>query len=52
MNSQEFDFESEYLTDDEVEQALDAVVLPMANAVAEDESRTAVLDPYRMITSY
>lgn len=46
MNSQEFDFESEYLTDDEVEQALDALVLPMANAVAEDESRTAVLDPY------
>ncbi len=48
MNSQEFDFESEYLPDDEVEQARDALVLTMANAIAEDESRTSVLDPYRM----
>lgn len=47
MNSQEFDFEAEYLSDDEAEQALDALVLTMANAVAEDESRTAVSDPYR-----
>lgn len=33
MNSQEFDFESEYLSDDEVEEALDALVFTMANAI-------------------
>lgn len=38
MNSQEFDFESEYLSDDEVEEALDALVFTMANAITEDDS--------------
>ena len=38
MNSQEFDFESEYLSDDDVEEALDTLVFTMANAITEDDS--------------
>lgn len=48
MSNKEFDFESEFSSDDEVEEALDSLVVTVANDIAQDESKTSVINPYRM----
>lgn len=48
MGNQEFDFESEYVSDSEIEEAMDSIVISVANDIAQDESRTSIINPYRM----
>lgn len=48
MGNQEFDFESEYVSDSEIEEAMDSLVISVANDIAQDESRTSIINPYRM----
>ena len=48
MGNQEFDFESEYASDSEIEEAIDSLVISVANDIAQDESRTSIINPYRM----
>ena len=48
MGKQEFDFESEYASDSEIEEAMDSLVISVANDIAQDESRTSIINPYRM----
>ena len=48
MSNQEFDFESEYASDSEIEEAMDSLVISVANDIAQDESRTSIINPYRM----
>lgn len=47
-DNQEFDFESEYSSDEEIEEAMDALVITAASRIEQDESRTSVINPYRM----
>lgn len=44
----EFDFGSEFMTDEEVEEMLDNLVTMTAEQAAEDEMRTAILNPYKL----
>lgn len=44
----EFDFESEYMSEDEVEEAMDTLLIALGDDVEMDESRTGVVNPYRM----
>lgn len=48
MGNQEFDFESEYASDSEIEEAMDSLVISVANDIAQDESCTSIINPYRM----
>lgn len=48
MGNQEFDFESEYASDSEIEEAMDSLVISVANDIAQDESRTSIINSYRM----
>lgn len=48
MGNQEFDFESEYASDSEIEEAMDSLVISVANDIVQDESRTSIINPYRM----
>lgn len=48
MDNQEFDFESEYASDSEIEEAMDSLVISVANDIAQDEGRTSIINPYRM----
>lgn len=48
MGNQEFDFESEYASDSEIEEAMDSLVIYVANDIAQDESRTSIINHYRM----
>ena len=48
MGNQEFDFESEYASDSEIDEAMDSLVISVANDIAQDESRTSIINPYRM----
>lgn len=48
MGNQEFDFESEYTSDSEIEEAMDSLVISVANDIAQDERRTSIINPYRM----
>lgn len=48
MDNQEFDFESEYSSDEEIEEAMDSLVISVANGIEQDEGRTSIINPYRM----
>lgn len=49
MNEREFDFESEFSTDDEVEAFLDSLVTTVENGDASQDSESAsIVNPYRM----
>lgn len=48
MDNQEFDFESEYSSDSEIEEATDSLMISIANDIAQDESRTSIINPHRM----
>ena len=48
MGNQEFDFESEYASDSEIEEAMDSLVISVANDISQDESRTSIINHYRM----
>lgn len=40
------DFETEFMSDDEVEEILDNTVVALSDAVSEDENRTSIANPY------
>lgn len=42
------DFDTEFMTDDEVEEMMDALVMAVAEQIAENESRTSILNPDRL----
>lgn len=42
------DFDTEFMTDDEVEEMMDALVLAVAEQIAEDESRASILNPDKL----
>lgn len=48
MTDKSFDFESEYTSDEEIESDMDALMLSMAEEIEQDESRTSIINPYRM----
>lgn len=48
MKDQEFNFDSEFMTDAEVEEALDFLVTTIGDEAVSDDSKTAVINPYRM----
>lgn len=48
MYCEDFDFNTEFLTDDEVEQALDSFVALVGEAAEIDDSRTSIVNPYKM----
>lgn len=47
MNN-EIEFDTEFMTDDEVQEMLDGVVLALGEQVKVEEMRTAVINPYKM----
>lgn len=48
MQENTLDFDSEFMSDADVEDALDKMVLTVAEHVSADESRPAIVNPYRM----
>lgn len=42
------EFDTEFMTDEEVEEMLDALALATAEEIEKDESRTSVINPLRM----
>lgn len=46
--SQEFNFDEEFLTDEDVEEMLDSIVTAVADNIRVDENQTSVIVPYKM----
>ena len=42
------EFDTEFMSDEEVEEMLDAIVTATAEEIAEDESRTSIINPFRV----
>lgn len=48
MNENEFDFDTEFMTDEEVEEMLDGFIFEvLGNKIEADENRTAIVNPHR-----
>ena len=43
-----FDFETEYTTEDEVMQALDSLILSTGEAILEEDSKDAIINPLKV----
>lgn len=48
MNSEELGFDTEFMTDEEVEQMLDSLVTTVAEEVTFDDSKTSIINPYKI----
>ena len=48
MNNEEFDFDTEFMNDEEVEQMLDSLVTLVAEEAASDDNVTSIINPYKM----
>ena len=48
MGNEEFGFDTEFMTDDEVEQMLDSIVTTVAEEVVVDNSKTSIINPYKI----
>lgn len=48
MNNEEFGFDTEFMTDDEVEQMLDSIVTTVAEEAAIEDSKTSIIVPYKI----
>ncbi len=48
MDNEDFGFDTEFMTDDEVEQMLDSIVTTVAEEVAVDDSKTSIINPYKI----
>lgn len=48
MNNEELGFDTEFMTDDEVEQMLDSIVTTVAEEVVIDDSKTSIINPYKI----
>ena len=48
MNNEEFDFDTEFMTDEEVEEMLDSIVLAAAEQAAAEDSKPSIINPHRI----
>lgn len=48
MNEQELGFDTEFMSDAEVEEMLDNLVTTIGDEAAADDSQTAIINPYRI----
>ena len=48
MNEHELGFDTDFMSDTEVEEMLDAIVNTVGSVAASDDSRTAIVNPYRI----
>lgn len=48
MSNEELGFDTEFMTDDEVEQMLDSLVTTVGEAVAIDDSKTSIINPFKI----
>ena len=48
MDRDMFDFDTTDLTAEEIDEMLDSMTLELAKEIEEDESRTAVINPYKL----
>lgn len=49
MNENEFDFDTEFMSDEEVEEMLDSFIIEtLGNKIEADENRTAIVNPHRV----
>lgn len=48
MKNEELGFDTEFMTDEEVEQMLDSLVTTVAEEAAADDSKTAIINPYKI----
>lgn len=42
------DFDTEFMSDEEVDEMLDEITLGLAEEIARDESRTSIINPYQI----
>lgn len=48
MDNEELGFDTEFTTDEEVDEALDALITTVAEGLVEQDSKTAVINPYKI----
>lgn len=48
MKNEELGFDTEFMTDEEVEQMLDSLVTTVAEEASADDSKTAIINPYKI----
>lgn len=48
MKNEGLDFDTEFMTDDEVEQMLDSIVLPIAEKAEKEDNKNSVINPHRI----
>lgn len=48
MNNEEFDFDKEFTTDDEVDEMLDSIVMSAAKQAEIEDNRTQIINPNRV----
>lgn len=48
MKNEELDFDTEFMTDEEVENMLDSIVTTVATVAAIDDGKTSVINPYKI----
>jgi len=48
MNNEELGFDTEFMTDEEVEQMLDSIVASVGESAEMDDRRTSIVNPYKL----
>lgn len=48
MKNEELGFDTEFMTDDEVEQMLDSLVTTVAEEAMADDNKTSIINPYKI----
>lgn len=48
MMNEEFGFDTEFMTDEEVEDMLDSIVTTVATEIVIDDNKTSVINPYKI----
>lgn len=48
MNEKELGFDTEFISDAEVEEMLDNLIITLGDEAAADDSQTAIINPYRI----
>lgn len=48
MKNEEFDFDTEFMTDEEVESMLDSIVTTVATEASIDDGKTSIINPYKI----
>lgn len=46
--NEDYGFDTEFMTDEEVEQMLDSIVTSVGDVASDDNSRTSVVNVYKM----